>query len=124
MISSSSFARSVVNYECFEFQKKKEYRHYLYLSYVGDVDKYGDIEEGKKYEFKAQMFAGTYPKPTLDTKVIVEKEDVMMKIKNKKGAKTKLNGIIFLDEPSDSWLQVGENNFSFTCRMKKFSSKY
>lgn len=124
VVVTSAQAKTVVTFECTELNKKKNETNYLFLSStVAPLQKNGDIEEGKNFEFDATMYFGNASKPYLKTIFNVSREDVMVKLKNKNNSRTKVKGIIFLDEPEDSWLTMNGKNYQFTCEQKVIESK-
>lgn len=70
------------------------------------------VEEGYSYKFTLEVFAKNSSKALMTTVVNVKTEDVMYKFKN---SANKVEGILYMDEPNDSWLQIGKEDIRLNC---------
>lgn len=125
IVTGSNAFAGTVNFICIETGTKSPHKIKLVLKQLGNekADSYGDLPEGKKYQYQFNMYSGSYKQPRISTQVEVEREDVMVKINTPKHSRSKIESIIFLDEPTDSWLEINggktaSNVFHLDCRKR------
>lgn len=79
----------------------------------------GRVREGKVYDYSMKIFLGENKQPHTDARVQVELEDVMFKFSTAKTSRTQIEGMIYLDEPTDSWMDMTfHKTIFFDCRSR------
>ncbi len=107
MIATSAFARFQFN--CQEIGNRTASRT-MDLTQVSN----GRLSEGVRHTFKLELRENRTRQLLLSELVTVEVEDVMFSFSNRARG---INGMIYLDEMDQTWLELGRTKIRFACAM-------
>lgn len=104
LFSATSFAGK--KFVCKE-QTATSPRRFVFTQ-VGDTV----MRELSRYNFLLEIFTPNVRTPVVKEVVTVSFEDVMVKVTNR--AK-KINAMVYMDEPTDSWMKIGAEEIRLNC---------